>query len=450
MTERSYFFDGTTIGDSQLAPYTADLYASVIDKLFGSEISFVISATSGYFNVTTTGADMVITVAAGNAVVQGRHFVCTNTTITVPLNTSSLPRLDRVVIRIDKTAHTGTLALKQGVPGYAPQPAVLTRTDDIYEMSVARIYVPAGITALNNYNVVDEREFFGALTGITPALSDANSNIMPNSEFIAGAGTNFDTAPAMWTVIATATCTSASKFDQMARGSSVRVACPATGDGIQTVVDRLADTDAIYYTVRLLIDVVSGEVNVNTGGTSVGSRIPPTGGPVEVIVRRAMSSTYRDMTISITNTSAGASEFILGQVTLSPGDVGAPYLPKKEFILFGKPVTQMAYPTAFSSSGTTEYDLVSELDGVSALVTRLDVSDGSSGTNNTNLVSLQDIANDADQLRVEIGRLTNAGVSGAQGFVGAPYDANGEQKLQLLVTRVATTSVGIYHLGCIT
>ena len=96
---------------------------------------------------------------------------------------SSAARIDRVVIRLDNAADTVTMQIRQGSEGgNAP---VLTRTDTIYEISLAQVRVAVGASSISADDITDEREdasVCGILQGLTSAeiellISNANKKI---------------------------------------------------------------------------------------------------------------------------------------------------------------------------------------------------------------------------------------------------------------------------------
>ena len=71
----------------------------------------------------------------------------------------SMPRIDRVVLRLnlDSQARTVSLAVKQGNPAQTPEPPALTRTAMVWELSLARVTVATGAGVLSDADIVDER-----------------------------------------------------------------------------------------------------------------------------------------------------------------------------------------------------------------------------------------------------------------------------------------------------
>ncbi len=471
MTEYSYFHNGTALGDADQAPYTSELYCSLRNLLWSSEKAFV-HAPDAYATSTnpfgvTPSAGMVVAIAQGNALIGGHRISLggLGTTRTIPNNISGMPRIDRVVVRVvwrDSLNYltSGTLYIKQGTPSTTPSPPPLIQVyGDTYEMSLARIYVPNGLAAVTADYIIDEREFFERAESYY-----ANENLMPNSEFMAGANTSATlytagngSAPAHWIKQSTGTiCEIDDKFSSMSRGSTVKVTCPALNDGLSTTIYRLANASNLPVTIRLLIEVIQGEVWIDTaGGGANGVRVPAGSGMEEVILRRTATAADRDIELWIYNILSTQTVFKLGQVTVAHGLVGAPYLPKKELIFLSRAITQTGYTTSDAQiTGVAEIEPESNFaPGISSLLMRLQVNDSGSAGNDTINAAVQNIDNNTNQLRCEIGRLTNSSYACNQGFVGVPYDeATKTQKIQ-----VATTASGAFamivelaSIGCMT
>lgn len=72
---------------------------------------------------------------------------------------SRYPRIDRVVLRLDTrlSERSAFLTLKQGTASSAPQPPALTREGDIYEISLAQVYLSPD-RSLQATDITDERE----------------------------------------------------------------------------------------------------------------------------------------------------------------------------------------------------------------------------------------------------------------------------------------------------
>lgn len=72
-------------------------------------------------------------------------------------------RIDRIVFTMDNhvPARSHVPSVKVGTPSVSPMPPSLTRTEDAlgitWQQSVARVYVPAGATSIDQCTIIDER-----------------------------------------------------------------------------------------------------------------------------------------------------------------------------------------------------------------------------------------------------------------------------------------------------
>lgn len=68
------------------------------------------------------------------------------------------PRIDRVICRRNNATDTVTVVMLDGVTAGAPTPPALTRAGDIYEISLAQVYVAALAASITREDIKDERE----------------------------------------------------------------------------------------------------------------------------------------------------------------------------------------------------------------------------------------------------------------------------------------------------
>lgn len=82
-------------------------------------------------------------------------------------------RVDRVVLRLDRNTRTITMMVKQGSAS-APE---LTRTDTVYELSLARVRVAVGAERLSESDITDERSD-NAVCGIVQGLTASEAHAL--------------------------------------------------------------------------------------------------------------------------------------------------------------------------------------------------------------------------------------------------------------------------------
>ena len=150
MTVKSGFFsDGSSYNQADFNAFLLDSIGS--GYVLGYENELQVSPNSP--------ANMGVLVQTGRCYVQGYYgWVTNNEALTVPTSNATNPRIDRVVARLSVSVNQSvTFAILVGTPAASPSAPALTRTSETYEISLARIYVGAGVTSITSANITDER-----------------------------------------------------------------------------------------------------------------------------------------------------------------------------------------------------------------------------------------------------------------------------------------------------
>lgn len=114
--------------------------------------------------ISADGQGMYVNMSEGYANIQGYFFKCEEDyegaqyKIDYPAANASNARIDRVVLRLDRTIAARNILpmVLIGEPG-TEQPPELTRTSNIWEISLARVRVPAGAAVIYPAYITDER-----------------------------------------------------------------------------------------------------------------------------------------------------------------------------------------------------------------------------------------------------------------------------------------------------
>ncbi|MFI7315485.1 tail fiber domain-containing protein [Streptomyces venezuelae] len=172
MAITAYPFDSQPVTETQFSYLFREMSSGV-----------AASSDSTAFRVSATGSTMAVTVQPGFALVRGHAIHSTAVeTVTIPA-ADTATRTDAVVLRLDPTANTISLAVLKGAPG-SPSPA-LTQTDSgIYELRLAWVTVPGNATAITASNVAEGRQFTRGYVGswwnstrpTSPRLGDLGFN----------------------------------------------------------------------------------------------------------------------------------------------------------------------------------------------------------------------------------------------------------------------------------
>lgn len=178
---QKYGFFNSVDGDRK---YDADDIGNYFLKLISDGV-FATPATA--MQVTAAGG-MVVSIAAGWGFIKCKYI---NNTAAAQFTLAAadvvLNRIDRVVIRLDKDNRTMSLAIKQGTAASTPTAPALTRVNGgVWELSLAQIYVGAGVTTITQANITDERantSLCGYVTGLIDQIDTTNLFAQYNNAF---------------------------------------------------------------------------------------------------------------------------------------------------------------------------------------------------------------------------------------------------------------------------
>ncbi|MEE6450537.1 hypothetical protein RAH41_08200 [Gottfriedia acidiceleris] len=149
---------------------------------------------------------MQVKVKSGAAYIKGHYYDNDSETTLGIGNSTTLPRIDRVILRCDWTLNNIQLAVIQGTPTLSPVAPPLTQNTSRWEISLAQIAVGANVATISAASVTDERDFgnaqnvlwsgssylsSGAVVSPTKKLSQCrNGWILVWSDYDPGVGSN--------------------------------------------------------------------------------------------------------------------------------------------------------------------------------------------------------------------------------------------------------------------
>ena len=154
MSETSGFFNAERLIDGSydrvyLAESFAQYFASFIsDGVFGGSMGALQVVLQGNYGIA---------VQTGQGYIKGYWYQNdSNRQFELPPS-SNTARVDSVVLRLDLTLRTISLAYIAGTPSVSPVPAALTRDEMIWELRLCNINVAANATTINASNIIDTR-----------------------------------------------------------------------------------------------------------------------------------------------------------------------------------------------------------------------------------------------------------------------------------------------------
>ena len=162
--EKSSFFNSVSHDRTYKAEDWAEYFASFIGN--------------GVFPVPSTelqvvaGSGMNVTVRAGKAWING-YFYQNPGDLTVQLATADgqLNRIDRIVVQWNLTNRTISTKVKSSGFSASPSAPAVQRDADIYELVLADVFVAAGVTAITQSRITDQR-LNTSLCGVVAAVVD--------------------------------------------------------------------------------------------------------------------------------------------------------------------------------------------------------------------------------------------------------------------------------------
>lgn len=162
--EKSSFFNSVSHDRTYKAEDWAEYFASFIGN--------------GVFPVPSTGLQVIagngmnVTVRAGKAWING-YFYQNTGDLTVQLATADgqLNRIDRIVVQWNLTNRTIAAKVKSSAFSASPSTPAVQRDADIFELVLADVFVAAGVTAITQSRITDQR-LNTSLCGVVAAVVD--------------------------------------------------------------------------------------------------------------------------------------------------------------------------------------------------------------------------------------------------------------------------------------
>ena len=171
----SYPFESKNTGTSTDPIYDRAITAEDerhFNKLRYKNGIFIESTSNSDFQVVP-GNGLSVVVKPGGCHIEGAlGYNDNDITLTLEPSNSSLPRIDRVVLRFNTSVEVRSIMayVKTGTMSQNPQPPELTQQDNLYELGLADITIPKGATYISATNIRDTRMIDNLCPKVVPAI----------------------------------------------------------------------------------------------------------------------------------------------------------------------------------------------------------------------------------------------------------------------------------------
>lgn len=176
MAEQSYPFDANgAAGTGGQANVLESEWQRIGRSLLSTGVVEGHADSGGLLAVTANGAAMQVTLATGLAWVEG--FVYRNdAALALPIGAADAtnPRIDTVVVRLDRANNNTRAFVKQGAAAASPAAPALTQTDLLWELPLADVRVDAAVGVIAAGKVTSRR----VLTGPGYRRAEADSKFL--------------------------------------------------------------------------------------------------------------------------------------------------------------------------------------------------------------------------------------------------------------------------------
>lgn len=413
MSETSYFWSGSTLGDAANAPYDHMEFTRAYNKIFASDgAGYVIPGYANSLNVQASSpAAATIDVITGAALVKG--FLYENDallTLAISANATGNPRIDRVVLQVNFVAQTVRAVVLEGTAAASPVAPALTQTyGTLWEVSLAYIWVANGFATITDTVIHDERDML--VTAASFIQQSARANLIRGSELLPKIGMHSSgssiTLGAVWFCtgggVGAPTPTYVTKPTQQTRGNALQVI--ANAGVAATIYQIISVLPSTVYTLRGLVkSVVSGNLVLDvygygTAGTLVSKTIHIANTFVDEIAR--FTTGPADTIVAVRMTVPAGQTIQFGQISLVAGYHKGSYTPVRgETIMFPFAVHDASW--AFTAKSTAIVDVnmgpagvswglldpFSGIDDVSAFIFLIGANDSGSAAAANNVAAL--------------------------------------------------------------
>ena len=165
MAINSYWFNNVKTNGVDDRVYNAASFAEYLNGIISSGVL----ATPSTNLQVVADKGFALRVKPGSGWIDGYKMVLdSDMSLTLNIAHATFPRHDRVVFALDHNNRLMNIYVKTGSAASNPTPPALANTETLKELSLARIYVPAGATSITQARITDERPtgFCGYISGL--------------------------------------------------------------------------------------------------------------------------------------------------------------------------------------------------------------------------------------------------------------------------------------------
>ena len=158
-----YPFNKNTGRGAQQSQYTRFARYMMLTGVVSADWPHASSLVTDELEVYADSSGMQVKVKTGEVAVRG--FWAPNTaeqTLAIDAADGSNPRIDLIVARLENLDTSDAdiyLYVKTGTPAATPSAPSLTQTEEIYEISLAQVYVAASVVTINAGDITDLRSY---------------------------------------------------------------------------------------------------------------------------------------------------------------------------------------------------------------------------------------------------------------------------------------------------
>ncbi|MCT4507944.1 MAG: hypothetical protein N4A48_04160 [Tepidibacter sp.] len=269
--EKYSFFD-STIDDER--NYSAQEFADFFKSVLGTGI------LNGGENlqVGCENNSMNVFIKAGEAWIEGYKYSLGsgNLNLTIDAADPTQDRIDRIIIRLDKTLENRYIKafVLKGTPGATPVPSDLTRNENIYEISLAQVRIIAGKSFIEASSISDER-LNTNVCGLANSLIQADTSeiFRQFQDFLNEKKIEY---PAQWKAWFDLTCAT--------QENVLKTYNENLGEWLNTLKGRLSEADVTYLDSQIQENKQQCDVlfqSVSKGKAQIASALTDVGKPTQ-------------------------------------------------------------------------------------------------------------------------------------------------------------------------